>query len=112
MIKDAQTGLEWLLGPNLPTDYQQAVDFVKTCQVAGGGWRLPTRQELAGLYAQGQGPRKLNAAFYTTGSWVWAEAKDEASWWAFSLQDGSQAAHDQYAYIGDHRVFAVRATKN
>jgi len=38
--------------------------------VAGGGWRMPTRQELSALYQKGIGKRNMDFGFKTTGGAV------------------------------------------
>ncbi len=108
MITDGQTRLEWVVGPDKDTNYAQAMQWVASCQVAGGGWRMPTRVELKTLYKQGVGERNMDPAFKTTGWWVWAEPRDSSSAWNFSFILGYE-----YCYFRDNssngRVFGVRS---
>lgn len=69
VITDSKTGLEWILGPDRDTNYSQAEQWVASFKMAGGGWRMPTRQELATLYQKGVGQRNMDPAFKITG-WV------------------------------------------
>jgi len=48
---DSSTGLEWYASPNEDYTWTKAADWVSSLDVAGGGWRMPTRSELAGLKA-------------------------------------------------------------
>lgn len=108
IISDPQTGLEWIAGPNQDTNYTQAVKWVSTCDVRGGGWRMPTYQELSTLYQKGSGKRNMDTLFQMTGWWVWAEEKDAKTAWFFDF-DGCYATanwREDY-YLG--RVFGVRS---
>ncbi|MHB8765377.1 MAG: Lcl C-terminal domain-containing protein, partial [Deferrisomatales bacterium] len=55
VIADGMMGLEWAVGPDRDTTYGQAQQWVANLAVAGGGWRMPTRRELATLYQKGVG---------------------------------------------------------
>ena len=49
VIRDAKTGLEWYVGPDRDTDWNEASDFAKRLRdlnVAGGGWTIPNLKEL------------------------------------------------------------------
>lgn len=108
VIADFTTGLEWVIGPDQDTSYAQAEQWVAGFGGAGGGWRLPTREELKGLYQPGTGERNMAPAFKTTGWLLWAEPRDASSAWAFNFKNGSE-----YWYYRDssesNRVFAVRS---
>lgn len=88
VITDSETGLEWVVGPDRDTNYSQAEQWVASLKVAGGGWRMPTRQELRTLYLEGVGQRNMDPAFKTTGWWVWAEPRGSSSAWGFSFNTG------------------------
>lgn len=47
VISDNKTGLQWLEGPDIPTSWLMASKWVKSLD---GGWRLPTTEELQGIY--------------------------------------------------------------
>lgn len=55
VINDLRTGLEWVVGPDRDTNYTQAEQWVAASNVATGGWRMPTRQEVGTLYLKGVG---------------------------------------------------------
>ncbi|MBW6519468.1 MAG: DUF1566 domain-containing protein [Desulfoarculaceae bacterium] len=90
MITDGQTKLEWVVGPDQDTNYAQAEQWVAACQVAGGGWRMPTGAELNELYRKGVGERNMVPPFKTTGWWVWAEPRDSSSAWLFDFYGGNE----------------------
>ncbi len=108
MIVDSQTGLTWVVGPDKDTNYTQAEQLVAACTVAGGGWRMPTKSELKGLYQQGVGERNMDPAFETIGMWVWAEPRDSSSAWFFGFGFGGEDwLNRDYSSYG--RVFLVRS---
>ena len=86
---DKKTNLEWLAGPDKPTNWYDAKKWVDSLTtVSGGGWRMPTIKELRTLY---QRREKCNIVPYlkTSGCWIWSgEAK------------GSSAARG-YDYLSD-----------
>ena len=54
VIKDIWTGLEWAPVPVMTVNYDHAVTYAKSLRLAGGGWRLPTVDELKGLHESGE----------------------------------------------------------
>lgn len=48
IILDQKTGLEWVVGGSMT--WYEAKSWVKNLSVMGGGWRLPTKQEVLKLY--------------------------------------------------------------
>ena len=109
VIKDTQTGLEWYVGPDKDTNWYEANAWVNGLKVAGGGWRLPSRDELKGLYQQGVGDRNMDPGFKTSGCWVWSgKVKNVSSAWGFFFYFGSEPWYDR-SYADRFRVFAVRS---
>lgn len=107
VISDAKTGLQWLPGPDRDINYEDAVGWVADSEAAGGGWRMPTREELYTLYQQGGGRRNLDASFRTTGWCVWAEPRNSITSYFFHFRYGKGL----FAYptlSEDYRVFGVR----
>jgi hypothetical protein len=90
VITDALTSLEWIVGPDRDLNYDEATRWVAECEVAGGGWRMPTRQELAELYLGDSGRANLDPAFRMTGWWVWSEPQDASSAWHFRFNNGTE----------------------
>lgn len=111
VVYDSQTDLEWLVGPNRDTNFTQAEQWVASVSnVAGGGWAMPSQDELAMLYQQGVGERNIDPIFKTSGWWAWSGAYDPASSWRFGF---SFTKGDENWNFKDHsrdgRVFAVRS---
>ena len=107
VITDSQTNLEWAVGPDQNMDYDSAVAWVAGLTTAGGGWRMPSVDELQTLYQEGVGKRNLDPSFKTTGWWVWGEPLDSSSAWGFGFDGGARAWGDR-GHSDDTRVFAVR----
>jgi hypothetical protein len=73
VVKDTGTGLEWVAGPDKNMGWDDAKDWVNRLNLDGGGWRMPTKKELEGLYQEGKGERNMTPLLKTTGWWVWSE---------------------------------------
>jgi hypothetical protein len=106
MIADSETGLEWVVGPDRQMDLPQAEQWVAMCNVAGGGWRMPTREELKTLYLNGVGSRNMDPAFKITGWRVLAKSSNESGELGFDFGPGIW--HDRHGAM-DNRVFGVRS---
>ena len=106
IVKDTNTGLEWKAGPDRDTDWNEARSWV---QSLGGGWRMPTMDELEGLYNAGKGDRNMTSLLKTTGWWVWSgEAEGSSSARPFNFYSG----HRNWRRRGSSkakRAFAVRS---
>jgi hypothetical protein len=109
VIADSKTGFEWVVGPDRDTNYEQAKQWVAACRLAGGGWRMPTRQELSTLYQKGVGERNMDTAFKTTGWAVWAEPIDSSSAWAFRFGLGDDYSNNRDYSHYFYRGFGVRS---
>jgi hypothetical protein len=112
VVRDTKTGLEWVAGPDKATNFDEAKRYVENLTVAGGGWRLPTKEELETLYEKGKGSQNMTPLLKTTGLYVWSgESKDSSTAWGFSFLSGSGV------WIGGGysdffiRAFAVRSLK-
>ena len=55
IVKDTKTGLEWFVGPDRNTTWDEAKSWAESLSIDGGGWRLPTLKELGTLYKEGAG---------------------------------------------------------
>ena len=101
VITDSKTGLEWTVGPH--NTYSEAEQWVAACNVAGGGWRMPTRQQLATLHQAGIGVFNIDPVFHVTSWWVWVEPRDSSAAWCFAFDSGTEERRN------DSRVFGVRS---
>jgi len=81
---DKKTNLEWLAGPDKPTNWYDAKKWVDSLTTfSGGGWRMPTIKELRTLY---QRREKCNIVPFlkTSGCWVWSgETKGSSLAWGY-----------------------------
>ena len=88
IVRDTYTGLEWKVGPDRDTTWDDARSWV---QSLGGGWRMPTGRELDRLCKRGIGPRNMTPLLKTTGWWVWSgKSKNLAFAKDFYLNFGSK----------------------
>ncbi len=109
IVKDTKTGLEWKAGPDKNTNWDQARSWVQSLNLDGGGWRMPTMDELENLYKKGAGERNMTPLLKTTGWWVWSgETKGSSGAWSFGFDFGYRRWPDRdYSRYG--RGFAVRS---
>ena len=103
VITDLMFGLEWFLGPDSDTTYDEAKAWCTGLSLAGGGWRMPERSELMTAYVTGLGERNIKPTFKTTGAFVWSGDKftSKSDW---GLPSSSGERHGG-------RVFAIRSLK-
>ena len=111
VVYDKKTGLEWFAGPDKNTTWDETKAWVESLNVAGGGWRMPTRAELKTLYQKGAGTRNMTALLKTTGWWVWSgETKGSSSAWAFFFGYGIENWLGRGS-TNYYRSFAVRSRR-
>ena len=117
IVTDTKTGLEWVAGPDRDTDWNEARSWVQSLNLDGGGWRMPTTDELKILYKKGAGDRNMTPLLKTTGWYVWSgETKGSSAAWYFTFRSGSRhwptrgsrdwGSRDSSSY---ERAFAVRS---
>ena len=109
IVKDISTGLEWIAGPDRDTNWKEARSWVQSLNLDGGGWRMPTMDELESLHKKGKGDRNMTPLLKTTGWHVWSGETESSSY-----------TYDFYFYYGygywyprtiprGERAFAVRS---
>jgi hypothetical protein len=109
IVKDTNTGLEWKAGPDKTTTWNEARSWVQSLNLDGGGWRMPTMDELKDLYESGKGDRNMTPLLKTSGWFVWSgETKGSSGAWYFNFYDGIRywGDRDYSRYDG---AFAVRS---
>jgi len=119
VVYDKKTGLEWFVGPDRETDWYEAKEWVENLNVAGGGWRMPTNEELKTLYQKGAGTRNMTPLLKTTGERVWSgETRDSlsaildsSSAWGFFFSDGTDDWYCRDDSGDNARGFAVRSRR-
>ena len=108
IVKDTNTGLEWKVGADEDMNWNEARSWVQSLNLDGGGWRMPTMNELAGLYKKGAGDRNMTPLLKTTGWHVWSsETKGSSYAWYFYFSTGRKSWLDRSS--GSSRAFAVRS---
>ena len=120
IVKDTKTGLEWKVGPDKDTDWYEAKSWVQSLTLDGGGWRMPTMDELEGLYRKGAGNRNMTPLLKTSGYFVWSGKTEDSHGgvWLFEFYSGNRdwlypnsgrffSHRDRRSYSG--RAFAVRS---
>ena len=91
VICDCFSGLEWLPGPDKDMSWEEGLRFVKELSTGGGGWRLPTLNELRGLFKMNKNRDNLSPLFKISMTDVWScESQDESSAWGFNFLPGNQ----------------------
>ena len=123
--------MEWYAGPDKDTNWIEAKKWADSLAVPGdkwrlfgGGWRLPTFDELRSLYIKGTATTaNITPLLQTRGSRVWSNEKKtvEQRLWNGEKRDASLAKafvfSGGYEYWetmvrpNDYRVFAVRKRK-
>lgn len=110
VITDCQQDLDWCEGPDKDTTYDAAVSWVRSLSVDGGGWRMPTREELKILYDESKQSWKPYTVFKTTGKCIWSEEYDSSYAWLFYFISGDENKHGRYNSLYN-RAFAVRSRR-
>jgi PKD repeat protein len=105
------SGLEWQVGPDKDTTWDEAKRWVGNLSVAGKGWRMPTVDELKSLYRKDLGTRNMTPLLKTTGWWVWSgETKVASSVWLFGFSYGDRDWRNPSFSIS-RRGIAVRSRR-
>jgi len=107
IIRDTKTNLEWQVGPDKDTTWAAAKTWVDSL---GEGWRLPTVQELQGLYEEGKGTRNIDPVFGMNGWWVWSTSSGSSFARTFSFYYGCESSGNR-GYSRFSRGFSVRSRR-
>jgi len=116
IVEDTATGLEWLVGMDADITWNDAQAWIQGITANGGGWRMPTRDELKTLYKKGAGNTNMTPLLKTGGLSVWSgEKKDSSTAWRVDFIGG----RTNYKVIAVDcnrcmlaRAFAVRSKIN
>ena len=109
VIRDTETGHEWMVGPDKDTDFLTAKRWIESLP-HGEGWRMPMIAELKTLYQPGVGERNMYPVFSTTGWFAWAsdECNDSSRAWYVGFYRGDEYRSPR-DYSPNYRVFSVRS---
>ena len=114
VVYDSQLGLEWAPSGGQVLNHYQAEGYARDLSLAGGGWRLPTREELKSLYDKTK-PGNVDPVFGVGDKWVWtSELWNEASMpgaVGFYFYDGEVKGGDRenISRHNNRRALAVRS---
>ena len=111
VVKDTKTGLEWKVGPDSDTNWNEAKNWVENLDIGGGSWRMPTMDELKTLYKNGAGSRNMTPLLKTNGWHAWSERTYTSSKARF-FNFGFGFASRYWSFSDtchDVRAFAVRS---
>ena len=118
VITDTFTDAQWTQRDNLgDINWHDAKAHCANLKLDGGGWQLPTMNELSQLYSGAQGNKvacgasqcSAPKAFYLTGPWFWSSEQGNSSSvaWHFALTDGSRHSYP-VSNTGNKRALCVR----
>lgn len=112
IVKDTRTGLEWYVGPDKDTTENEAKSWVESLKVDGGGWRMPTRDDVETLYEKGVGKRNMTPLLKISGWSVWyVDKKYSSSGWYLYFNFGEDFGFITRSDSYGKRVFAVRSRR-
>ena len=83
-VKDSKTGLEWKAGPGRDMTWNLARAWVKSLKRDDVGWRMPSIDELKGLFEEGMGSHNLSPLLLNT-------TLDRLSVWSGKTEGDSKA---------------------
>jgi len=107
VVLDTKTNLEWYCGPDKNISWHQAKLWVGSLDVAGGGWQMPSINELKTLHTTGG--NHLAPMQKITGERVWSARGDDFSTALFfDFIMGHDFRWDKSVVLTDGRVLAVR----
>jgi hypothetical protein len=113
IVQDTKTGLEWVAGPDRGMTWDEAKTWVESLNVGGGRWRMPTVEELKGLYQYGKGSRNMTSLLKSTGYIVWSgQAASPHGHQCFDFNLGHSIGSEGFSNrfgASDGRPFAVRS---
>jgi len=110
IIKDIQTGYEWIVGPDQDMTWDQADAWAKGLKIDSKDWRLPTKSEVATMHQKGAGTRNLDPVFQTSGWYIWTGSDDQSNAWSFYLYDGEAVNYLKNA-DKQRRAFAIKSAE-
>lgn len=118
VVADTFTEVQWTQRDNLGViTWHDARAHCANLALDGGGWQLPTMNELSQLYSGAQGNKVACAnwqctapkPFYLTGSWLWSSEQGNSSSeaWGVSLDSGGRFSN-HVSDSGGNRALCVR----
>ena len=114
IVRDTKTGLEWKVGPERDTNWNEARSWVQSLKIDGGGWRMPTLDELESLYREGSGDHNMTPLLKASSIWIWSGETKGSSKVGFFVFSGSPQKRVWFdrGFSNHLRAFAVRSRGN
>ena len=109
IITDIQTGLEWIVGPDRDTSWEEARSWAAGLTIDGGGWRLPTIDELKNVHEKSVYER-FHPPFYPKTGWrLWSGeiSRKKIDSWYFNYTLGQKRSSNN-SFSKNLRAVAVR----
>jgi len=112
VIKDTELGLEWKMASNSDITWNQAKAWAQNLKLDGGGWRMPTEDELERFYHKGVKPRNITVLIIFDGYPFWTTETKGSDGRFIYFADPTSG--DWYTRDGSSsmRAIAVRSRKN
>jgi len=111
---DSRTGLQWAPVFRQHMTWFQANDYSRTLNLAGGGWRLPTRAELRSIYDKSM-PNGADPVFDINRNLLWtSEARGPNQAWYLYFEDTNlyeDARYSDGSYGNSGQVLLVRSRR-
>ena len=108
-VRDMQTGLDWYIGPDQDTNWNEAAQWTASLTTCGGGWQMPSVSELHKLYSKSSKVQELVQRITENGWYVWAiPRKEDGTAWFFDFRKGTSRRFE-IDYRTNRRAFAVRS---
>ena len=106
IVKDTRTGLEWKAGLDRDMNWYEARSWVRSLNLDGGGWRMPTIDELKGIYKKRKGTTYL---LKTSGRRIWSGETNSFGSPGFFSTYSCERLWSIPGYSNKVRAFAVRS---
>ena len=111
IVKNTKTGLEWKAGPDKDRTWYEAKSWVEGLDLDGGGWRMPTMDELKKVLNLKFGPASIHKPplLKITGINLWSGETKGSSRAGFFSHAGGDEYWVSRGLSGSTRALAVRS---
>jgi uncharacterized caspase-like protein len=86
IVYDSKTGLEWAASPKENLLSGAAKRWVSELTIGGGGWRMPSEDELKSLYQKGEGTRNMTSLIEAKAWHFFSRESESWHWKGFDFQ--------------------------
>jgi len=107
VVLDTKTYLEWYGGSDVDLSWYQARNWVTSLKVGGGGWQMPSIDQLKTLFNTEK--YEMTPLHKIDAERVWAsKIKDFSTAWLLDFSVGSEFKYDKSVTLTNCRALAVR----